>query len=235
MLKLLSSLLFIFFCLSATAQKNIYPDKVLICYDGDPLPQDSRHMGELNVGNNHTSYDYRRAVEQAKIKTAKKGGNIFRIDNTANFYMDLTKTGICFKGTIYYASNIDVYLAYRDGSDTVSKKLISDTASYALVYIYQPANREGITRSFDLKIGSETYQIKEDSSYCIKLRTKGSTLVSQNNGKKGTPERAMDIHFGKAYFIKCDVLSRGLGYYYALSVAQPNAAYNDLKEITKHE
>jgi hypothetical protein len=233
MRKIVFSLLLTLFFLPAIAQK-IYPDMVLVCDAGETLPPNSEYIGQIELGSVLNAYGYDKAIEEAKQRTADNGGNIFRLDNivTLNDGLLESQAGIKLEGSIYYNDNIEFYLASKYGRDTITRKMLKDTAHYAMLYVYQPSNREGIKLPFRFKINSrEMCSIAEDSCIMIRLNKEGEVTLSSAN-KKGT-ERELNIQFGKAYFIRCDIQKSDIGRKYSISVTSPNPGYHEFMDACK--
>jgi hypothetical protein len=191
------------FTVSSTAQKK-KDDHVLVCEENVPVPEGAKYIGKIAIHNRLIP----QTSEEMVIKTAvqrviEKNANILKIReirmrNTFNSDYSLW-------GEAYYVDDIDKAIASMPAiPDTVTPYLIKDTAQYALLFVFRPIAIKGATIDYQLHLNDrEIFNATKGSYDTIKVYKEG--LVNLWAATDIRSEAQLDIHFGKVYFIKCEI------------------------------
>jgi hypothetical protein len=94
-----------------------------------------------------------------------------------------------------------VFTYYNGSNDSL---FISDTSSYALLYIYRPSNFIGSLLNFEVVInGSAACIVSNNSAFAFFIRKEGPLALATNVvSDKRTDTLSMDIKFGRKYFVR---------------------------------
>ena len=95
--------------------------------------------------------------------------------------------------------------AQAQASDSINRTLISDTAKYALLYIYRPNVYQGAIIGYKIHLGKDSIicRAKNNSKYIVKLYEEGPTDIWGATESRSTV--SPDIKFGHTYFIRCAI------------------------------
>ena len=91
----------------------------------------------------------------------------------------------------------------------ISANVKSDTANYALLYVYRPKNFVGIAISYDLKISNSEVQkfvvgrVKNNSKFVVKLYKEGKTEILAKTEAENSV--SIDVKYGQKYYLKCGI------------------------------
>lgn len=89
-------------------------------------------------------------------------------------------------------------------ADSITKSLIPDTASYALLYFYRQRKFNGMAVEYMLHVeDSMVYKMQNGKYAIVKVNNKGATTIWARTERKAKLE--LNIEHGKAYFINCSV------------------------------
>lgn len=237
-----SFLFFLFACI-AFADKSFaqyqLPGDVLICDENTPAPANCRMIEDINVPSSfmRTACTKEQVIQAGKQLARKKGGNVLKID-------ELRKIGVFKNGCwemeahVYYMADtvrlqkLIAAAIERMPKDTVTAKLIADTASYALLYVYRPMSLKGIGLPYAVHVNEEEIcTVGAKSCHKIKYYEEGPAKIWGTIEKRA--EERLNIKFGKAYFIRCEV---GDGVWVGrplITVMDPNKGYTEYMEIKK--
>jgi len=93
--------------------------------------------------------------------------------------------------------------------DTVPAKLVSDTANYALLYVYRQKSFSGSMISYDLRLTNALFpenvlgSVKNNSKFVVKLYQVGkSEIWARTESKRSV---FIDVKFGQKYYLKCGI------------------------------
>lgn len=188
------------------AQSNSTDEKLLVMAESRVVPKGFKHMGDIMIrGNMASKCGYNRAMNLAKEAALKKGGNILKIIRLIP--PDVNSQCYRLQADVYSTDKLDEYKAYYNSiTDSIMKRILPDTAQYALLYIYRPKIYTGMTiaQPFKLYIGNdEICNIENGANYVVKLTQKGSTTIHAKVEKRD--EVVLDVKHGNVYFIRVDV------------------------------
>lgn len=182
----------------ATAASEKDTTQLIIVNIGEQLPEGAAFIGKIKAGDISSSRcDYDSTLESAKEKTIKKGGNVLRITKVSQ------PDGLhsCYRiyAEVYQIPNLPVI---RDRlNNQTRQRLLADTASYALLYVYSPSTF-GSTLPYNLHM--------DDSVICRMINGRSFIIKVDKPGKKKIWARTevrdeveIDVQAGKIYFIKC--------------------------------
>lgn len=95
------------------------------------------------------------------------------------------------------------------GLDTAMAKNNSDTANYALLYVYRVKSFNGGIISYDLKLTNALFPeivlgaVRNNTKFVVKLKQEGKTeLWAKTESKKSV---FLDVKFGQKYYLKCGI------------------------------
>jgi len=101
--------------------------------------------------------------------------------------------------------NIEQAKVYPDSVNIVQ----SDTANYAVLYVYRPRNYVGSIISYDLKLTNSFItdyvigKVKNNSKFEVKLFQEGKTEIYAKTESKRSV--FIDVKFGQKYYLKCGI------------------------------
>lgn len=215
-----SFLLFLFACIifvnKASAQYTFTND-ILICDENTPAPANCRLIDEITAPGPFygTSRSKQEALKIARLNVLKAGGNILQID-------EISTTPPTVHGHIYYMADSVrlkklIAVAAARVPDTVSQKLVGDTARYAVFYMYIPLSGAKYTvYANDRELWSP------GKMRCHKVKCYNEGLVTIWAPKNWLPLETFQVRFGKAYFIKLENKGGPL-----ISVVSPAEGYKE--------
>jgi hypothetical protein len=110
---------------------------------------------------------------------------------------------------LFFAGIIIVFFASNCYSqDITTKNYQTDTAKYALLYVYRPKIMEGLLVNYNIHVAdSVVCKVKNNTKFIIKLYKEGPATIWAETEKKKVVN--INIQFGHEYFLKCGV-STGL-------------------------
>ncbi|MEC5145252.1 hypothetical protein [Chitinophaga sp. 212800010-3] len=178
---------------------------VLIINSEDVVPEGTKKIGKVKVtdGGFKSDCGYERTLEQAKEKAVKVGGNVVKI--TELKLPDGFSTCYRLFGEIYYCPDIPGLIAEKARlADSLTRTLLPDTASYALLYLYRPLSDVATAISYNVKLNDSVIcRMKKNSRQLIRVYRKGLSRISART--ESSDEVILNIQPGKAYFVNCSI------------------------------
>lgn len=171
------------------------------------LPDGATKVGKIKVTDGGFKLDcgYEQTLAQAKAQAIKAGGNIIKIRELKP--ADAFSSCYRLLGETYYHPDIARVMAARNKAvDSMTRAILPDTATYALLYIYRPDRGSSIPYNVLLD-DSIICRIRNSSKYLIKVSKAGVAKVSARTESRA--EVSIDIEPGKAYFVECATLPGG--------------------------
>lgn len=228
LLNLLGLLVSFTFPIDTFAQ--IKASDVVVYDEHTPVPSHCKLIGKVKILNDgyRANCGYRQIMREARERVAKQGGNVYKI----------TKLGKpsalypCYEvwGQAYYTDSL---IAIKEEAaaknDSIIKTLISDTAKYALLYIYRPRVFEAsVWNCWILANDIELCRMKNGSTCIVKIEKEGVTEISSS--LKGLKKLKLDIKFGMVYFIKSE-----LGNWPLISAPPALQGYKEFMKVKAEE
>ncbi len=224
-------LLTLFSCLFFTNTFSQTKASDVVVYDEHTsVPSHCKLIGKVKILNDGYRADcgYRQIMREARERVAKQGGNVYKI----------TKLGKpsalypCYEvwGQAYFTDSLKAIKEKATAkNDSIIKKLISDTAKYALLYIYRPRVFEASVWNSRIHADDiELCRMKNGSTCIVKIEKEGVTEISSS--LKGLNKLKLDIKFGMAYFIKIE-----LGNWPLISAPPALQGYNEFMKVKAEE
>lgn len=205
-LKLITLFVIVFSFFSAGAQTDDLATGIAVYKKEAKLPASAKKIGSVKVGDGFRfvcGYDV--TLEDVKRKAAEMGGNAIQL--TSVKAPDLMSTCYRMKADVYTIAGADMPVLQvnkKQFEDSVVRKLIPDTASYALLYVYRPKSSLGPLVQYNLHVDdSVVCRVKYNDKHIIRLNKAGSTLLwARTESRK---ELSLDVKYGKVYFLRCGV------------------------------
>ncbi|HEY1032406.1 MAG TPA: hypothetical protein VGD89_11585 [Flavipsychrobacter sp.] len=218
--------------ISTTLNAQPIVDSIIVCDITHDIPADCKYLGDVKIkdGMSRENCGYEKKVEEAKRKVMAAGGNILRI-TLVRYPSTFGRSCYGLSAEAYYTDDmVRTRKQMNIPEDTISKKLISDTAQYALLYFYRIQPPEGPYVTYHTYVnGKKMCAISGDTKCIVKMDKEGpakiSAFLEQN------VEKELDIKFGKVYFIRCQA---GPGKRYikpVLTFQHPNKGYYEYSII----
>jgi hypothetical protein len=218
------ALLCILFPLLLFAQ--LTPSDVLVLDEYTPPPDSAEYIDEVYVREKQNQMcTYEAQLIEAKYKVYKLGGNILKI---TKLKPPAIMGSNCYRisGEAYYTDSLEAVRKQIAGiPDTISRILISDTAQYALLYVYRPATGIGWMHGNRLLLNDvEVSTLAAGSKRMFRIEKEGETVLHTDDDPVG--EITLNIKFGKVYFVRCEV-SYGLH----MTLKKPNVGYREYMKM----
>lgn len=222
---------FLLLLAAAPASAQINTADVVFIPTNIAVPAYCKPMGKVSVtdGGLKLNCGYEKVLQDARIKTVQAGGNVMKVTKLKS---PSALGSSCYQiwGEAYYTDSLDAVRLLAEGRDTVSNKLISDTASYALLYIYRPRGGTGFLLNYVVHLDdAEVCSAGSNSKCIVKVDKEGMAKLWATIETRC--ELPLDIQFGKVYFIKCEI---GMGVWAGrpqLSIIKPNKGYAEFLKI----
>ncbi|NLR77355.1 hypothetical protein [Chitinophaga eiseniae] len=229
-----------FSCIYLQADATNFSDTttVLIIQKDGTVPEGATKVGDVKVtdGGFKVNCGYDHTLEEAKAKAIKAGGNIVKIRELKS--PDMFSSCYRLFGEIYYHPDMSGLMANRlKLFDTIMQTLLPDTASYALLYVYRVESAIGAAISYNVSLNdSVACRMRNGSKKIIKIYQTGLTKISART--ESHDEVTIDIHPGRAYFVRCAI---GMGAFVGrprLNIIETDTGlneFNGVKERSKKE
>lgn len=216
------------FTTMATAQNT---QDVLVIEEEAEAPANTKFLGKIKVGDGGFKINcgYERVMDEAKEKVIKKGGNILKITKLKE---PSVLGSTCYRvwGEAYYTDSLESLMG-AIMQDKVTPMLISDTAKYALLYIYRPHSSVGGLLNYWLHVNDEEVcRVRNYSSCVVKIEKEGPVKLWGTIETRA--EKELDIRFGQVYFIRCEI---GMGVWVGrpvITIQHPNKGYYEYSLIS---
>ncbi|MBN9482646.1 MAG: hypothetical protein BGO70_07220 [Bacteroidetes bacterium 43-93] len=197
-------LLLVSFTVSSNAQKK-KDDHVLVCEENVPVPEGAKYIGKVKVNNRFMpQYSEEVVMKTAIEKVLNRHGNVLKIKKINKSHSPF-KNDYSIWGEIYHVDDIEIAKAsIKNVPDTITPHLISDTAKYALLFVYRPLSFIAQLINYKLHLGDkEIFTAKNGSYDTIKVFKEGPANIWATIETRS--EQQLEISFGKVYFIKCEI------------------------------
>lgn len=197
----------LFVCLATTvfAQRYIPNDSIIVLYSNQELPVGAVKLGSIKNKPNDfgAKCDYNSAIDEARNSTRDMGGNVLRFKKLS------VSDGVgCykFKADVFKADIREQLKEIAHKNDSITHSLLSDTAKYALLYVYRT---EGASGGFNLTTDDGKLlwkSLHSTSKKIIKLDKQGPIRFYV----KATDEDEQLIYIrpGHVYFMRCGINTR---------------------------
>jgi len=190
-------LLLLSFAVSSIAQKK-KDDRVLVCEENVPVPAGAKYIGTIRVMNEplELQRSEQLMMKNAIEKVLRKGGNVLKV---TDYEIPDINGDVEYRiwGDVYKVDDIDKAAASMAVTppDTISRHLLSNTAKYALIFIYRPM-RESPGEDYIRMNGNIIYDPVSRYFDTVKVEQEGLAKLST-----GSYTDTITIQFGKAYFV----------------------------------
>jgi hypothetical protein len=198
-------IILVFSFLQSTAQTDPLAN-VVVYKEGMSLPSSAKKIGNVKVGDGfrfNCGYDV--TLNAVKQKAIEIGGNAIKLTSVKS--PDLMSTCYRMKADVYTIAKGDIpvtVLNEKKFEDSITHSLISDTASYALLYVYRPKSSLGVFVQYNLHADdSFLCRVKYDDKYIVKLRKAGNTRLWART--EARDELNLNVKPGKVYFLRCSL------------------------------
>lgn len=188
---------------SFVAFSQVREADVLVYLENEKVPENAKKLGNVKIGDNFRFVcGYDQTLQMVKEKAIKQGANIVKLTQVKA--PDLMSTCYRIKAIAYHYDDIT---SLRKGKSTIEdslmKTLIAPDAKYALLYIYRMPGSLAPIVSYNLHVGDSVYRMKYNTAYVTKIHKEGDLDVWART--EARDEETLNIQFGKAYFINCNV------------------------------
>lgn len=197
-LLLLTGILF-----STGAFAQIKESDVVVFDKNTPVPAHCKLIGKVKILNdgNRADASYWQIMREARTRVAKQGGNVYKITKLTEPSSLDNRYQVW--GQVYYTDSMHALkeeAAAKD--DSIVRTLISDTAKYALLYIYRPRKWAGSAWKHTIHADDiELCNLKNGSTSIVKIEKEGITDIWCT----GNSSNKVNIKFGRVYFVKSEI------------------------------
>jgi hypothetical protein len=208
------------FVLPAAGQsRNLTPlpadAPVLLFNIKDTVPKGAVPVGKIAVIDPGLKFNcgLQKTVDEARVRARARGANVIKITKLKS----PDGWSSCYRlwADVYTLENIQPWLDKRVAlADSITSLLIDDTAQYALLMLYRPADNIGTAIHYQVNLGDSAIgRMHYNSKLAVRVYKEGPVhLWGQTEARRGID---LDIQFGKVYFVHC---SLGMGVW----VGQPS-------------
>jgi len=203
----------------------------MILEEDMPVPPNCRLIDKVSVRDMGFKLNCGRekVLLEAKVKVVNKGGNILKI---TRWKKPSALGSTCYQvwGEAYFADDVAAVKQAIDSiPDTVTHNLINENADYAILYIYRPRAYVGSLLRYVVHLDDEDILTVANGTFdTVRIYKEGPASIWATIETRS--EQTLDIRFGKAYFIRCEV---GTGVWAGrpnIFFVSPNRGYKEYKQ-----
>ena len=206
------------------------PDSIVVLSIKGELPQDAVKVGEIRVkdGGLKTNCGYEQSIFEAKMKASHLGGNLVKLTEVKP--PDGWSTCYRLRADVYKVENIsELHRVIKQREDSIMATLISDTASYALLYVYRPGGIGPIVE-YNLHIDDTIVcRVFNNSKFIVRINDVGKKTIWART--EARDEVTVDIEKGKVYFLKCGVTMGAFVGHPKLNIVKAATGLRDFEKV----
>lgn len=188
---------------STNALAQIKASDVVVFDKNTPVPAHCRLIGKVKILNdgNRADGSYWQIISEARARVAKQGGNVYKITKLTEPSSLDNRYQVW--GQVYYTDSMN---ALKEDAiakdDSIVRTLLSDTAKYALLYIYRPRKWAGSAWKHMIHADDTVLcNLKNGSTSIVKIEKEGITDIWCTGGSSNK----VNIKFGRVYFVKSEI------------------------------
>lgn len=166
-----------------------------------PAPENARFIHSIRINDNiRTSCGYNETINEAKAIARPIKANIIKL--TELWYPERGSSCYRIHADLYYTDQIDIIKQQQQHmSDSITRSLIPDTASYALLYVYRSLYQKGLDIPYILYLNDDSLSNINTGTYqIIKVKPQENATLWARPKKRGAIQFSIDTK--KVYFIE---------------------------------
>lgn len=179
--------------------------EVLIIKEYDEIPENSKFIGELKIGDSGFSTDcgYTKVISDAKATAKKSGANLIYLTEVKK--PNFGSTCYRIKAKLYRNLNQEVISSFSEKRNIENKSRLPSDADYAVVYFYRPKNYYGSMIGFKIRMDDETVigRVRNGEKFEYRIKDFGEHKFWGKTESKSSV--IIDVKKGQEYFVRCGI------------------------------
>lgn len=179
--------------------------EVLIIKQDEKVPENSKFIGELKIGDSGFSTDcgYTKVMNDAKATAKKSGANLIYLTEVKK--PNFGSTCYRIKARLYRNLNKELVSSFYDKRNIENKSRLPSDVDYAVVYFYRPKNYYGSMIGFKVRMDDETVigRVRNGEKFEYKIKDFGEhEFWGKTESKRSV---IIDVKKGQEYFVRCSI------------------------------
>ncbi len=184
--------------------------EILIIKQDEKIPNNSKFIGELKIGDSGFSTDcgYSKVISDAKETAKKSGANLIYLIEVKK--PNFGSTCYRIKAKLYQNLNKEVLANLLEKRKFENQSRLPADANYAMIYFYRPKNYVGSFIGYKIRMDDKTVigRVRNGEKFKYKITDFGKhEFLGKTESKSSV---IIDVKKGQEYFVRCGI-KMGIG------------------------
>ena len=179
--------------------------EILIINHDDEIPDSSKFIGDLKIGDSGFSTDcgYSKVMDEAKNTARKSGANLIYLTEVKK--PNFGSTCYRIKAKLYRNLDSEVLNKISENRKIENKSRLPSDADYAVVYFYRPKNFAGSLIGYKVRMNEDSIigRVRNGEKFKYKITNFGKHEFWAKTESKTSV--IIYIEKGQEYFVRCGI------------------------------